>query len=666
MLPMANVQRALGLAPAPSLTPFVDALPIPPVKQPIDPGGTAYALTVESLQHKYHRDLGATTVWGYDGMYPGPTFLAMRGIGTTVELTNNITAGAHPFAAAFDSTIPGNVDDGRIAMHQHGGENAPTSDGNPIDIIMPGESKVYEYGNTQKSATLWYHDHALGNTRLNVMAGLAGFYLLVDPGEDAIIAEANPGAGVPALDYTVGLAIQDRDFWADGSVNYPTVPDPGSGHDHWVPEYFADTACVNGKAMPFLEVEPRRYRFLVLNGSQARFYNLTLSDGVPIHVIGSDGGYLATPTTQSSLLIAPGERYDVVVDFTGMAHGAKITMINDAPAPFPAGTLFVDPARTDTYMNVMQFQVNLSLNAGIPNKPLHTTVPTIQPTAVPAGVLTRSLFLNEVATPTDVVERVMLNNTGSMDPATESPQVGATEIWEIANTTADTHPIHLHLVQFRLLSRQAFNSDAYAALALSSGYYPPVRRFLTGAPTMMGTTPRPQESAWKDTVLMHPGEVTRILVKFAPQEAEPIPGTISFGFDPTIEPGYVWHCHILEHEENDMMRPLMPSLTYMGRSTSLSVHRSLSSLRLGRKVRLYGSITKGELGDLITIQVKRPGSKTWVTLKNVYTGTISGTTAGYTYTYKPTRRGTYSIRSKFAGTADRRPKTSTVVTFRVS
>ena len=663
MLPMANVQKALALAPAPLLTPFLDPLPIPPVKAPIAPGGTAYAMSVAAASHSYHTDLGATTVWGYDGIYPGPTFVATRGIATTVEVTNNITAGAHPFAAAFDSTIPGNVDDGRIAVHQHGGENAPASDGNPLSFFMPGESKTYEYGNSQKGAILWYHDHALGNTRLNVMAGLAGFYLLVDPDEEAIFT--TPTVGLPALDYTVGLAIQDRDFYADGSVNYPTVPDPGSGHDHWVPEYFGDNACVNGKVTPFLAIEPRAYRFLVLNGAQARFFNLSLSDGRPFHVIGSDGGFLAAPTTQTSLMIAPGERYDVVIDFTGVAATTTINMTNDAVAPFPSGTLFMDPARTETSMNVMQFKVTVPLNVGIANKTLHTSVPTIQATEVPAGVRTRSLFLNEVATPLDVVTRVMLNNTGSMDTATEVPQVGQTEIWEIANTTADTHPIHLHLVQFRLLSRQKFDDVSYRALALSSGYYPPVARFLTGGVTMMGTTPRAQETAWKDTVLMHPGEVTRILVKFAPQEAEAVPGTIGFGFDPTDAPGYVWHCHILEHEENDMMRPLMLSATYAGRGTAISVHRSLSSVRLKHTVRIWGYMTPGELGDLVTIQVKRPGSKTWVTLTTVYNGTIGGARAGWTYTYKPSKLGTYYVRAKFAGTADRGKSTSPTVKFRV-
>jgi FtsP/CotA-like multicopper oxidase with cupredoxin domain len=621
-------------------------------------------MTVEAINHKYHRDLDATPMWGYDGIYPGPTFVATRNTPFTVNFTNNLTAGHHPFRAAFDESIPGNIDDGRIAVHMHGGENAPMSDGNPMDHFGPGESHAYSWHNTQKGTTLWYHDHAFGNTRLNVMAGLAGFYLLIDPVEDAAMVAANPGSALPTLPYMIGLAIQDRDFFADGSVDYPTVPDPGSGHFHWVPEYFANTACVNGKAMPYLEVEPRRYRFRVLNGAQARFFNLSLSNGGSITVLGSDGGYLAAPSVQTELLIAPGERYDVVIDFTGMEEDTHVVMTDDAAGPFPDGPLFTD-TRTDTVMNVMQFRVTLPLDTGVPNLPLPATLATMPAAVVPAGTMTRSLFLNEVANSSDTVLRVMLNNTGSLYPATEIPQVGATEVWEIANTTGDTHPIHLHLVQFRLLSRQSFDDVAYAARALSVGYHPSVRKYLNSGATMMGRTPRPQEAAWKDTVLMHPGEVTRVLVKFGPQEGPATPGTNGFSFDPTLDPGYVWHCHILEHEENDMMRPLMISNTYAGTATSITAHRTLSSIFLHHTVRLYGSLTPGELGDWITIQVKRPGAEVWTTLKSVYAGTIHGSTAGWTYTYKPSKRGTYFIRARFGGTADRTGSVSASVHFRV-
>jgi spore coat protein A, manganese oxidase len=662
-LPFQGAQKAFAVAPAPPLTPFVDALPIPPVKTPVSPN--TYQLTVQPISHSYHSSLPATPHWGYDGIYPGPTFVATRGTPISVQVTNNVTAGAHPFAASFDETIPGNIDDGRVAIHLHGGETAPTSDGNPMSVIFPGQSFTYQYGNAQRGTTVWYHDHAFGNTRLNVMAGLAGFYLLIDPAEEAAIVAANPGAGLPTLPYLIGLAIQDRDFFVDGSVDYPVVPDPGSGHFHWVPEYFANTACVNGKAMPHLDVEPRRYRFKVLNGSQARFYKLSLSNGAPITVIGSDGGYLAAPVNQASLLIAPGERYDVVIDFTGLAPGTNIVMGNDAAGPFPSGTLFTD-SRTDTTMNVMQFRVNLPLS-GVPNPPLPATLGDVDPVAVPVGTPVRSLFLNEVANSADVVERVMLNNTGSLVGPTEMPQVGATEVWEIANTTGDTHPIHLHLVQFRMIDRRAFRADDYRMLALGRLYEPPATPFITNGPTMMGHTPRPQEAAWKDTLLMHPGEVTRILVKFAPQDAVAVPGTNSFAFDPTVDPGYVWHCHILEHEENDMMRPLMPSNTSTAVATGITIRRSTARTELRRPFILSGELDPGKIGDGCIVEVKKPGSSRWSysSLRIAGTQAPFSTPVGWWYRYMPTVRGLYSFRVRFPGDATRSASLSSVVTVRV-
>ncbi len=669
VLPLEQAEKAFGVPAAPALTPFLDPLPIPPVKTP--DSGTAYSLSVQATTHSYHHDLPATTVWGYDGIYPGPTFVAMRGTPITVNVTNNVTAGHHPFHASFDPTIPGNVDDGRIAVHLHGGETEPASDGNPMDYFGPGDSKLYHYGNSQHGTTVWYHDHAFGNTRLNVMAGLAGFYLLIDPVEEAAIAAANPGKGLPAAGspYLIGLALQDRDFFANGAVDYPTVPDPGSGHMAWVPEYFANTACVNGKAMPYLEVEPRRYRFKVLNGAQARFFNLKLSNGAKFTVLGSDGGYLGAPVQLSELLIAPGERYDVVVDFTGVEDGTHIVMTNDAAGPFPSGTLFTD-SRTATVMNVMQFRVSLPLDTGVPNLPLPTTLTPIAAAVAPTGTPVRSLFLNEVAVDggpyADTVERVMLCNRGSLYPATEMPQVGATEIWEIANTTMDTHPIHLHLVQFRLLGRQAFNEDPYHERALAEPYFPPVRPFLTSGATMMGRRPRPQEAAWKDTVLMHPGEVTRILVKFAPQDAVAVPGTNSFAFNPTVMPGYVWHCHILEHEENDMMRPLMPQMAYAGVSTTTTAHATVSSISRRHDFTLYGSITPGELGDAVITEMRLPGQTAWRSLSTRTVGSVTAAGGGrWALKVTPMLRGTYSFRARFVATADRKASTSSVVKVRV-
>jgi hypothetical protein len=164
---------------------------------------------------------------------------------------------------------------------------------------------------------------------------------------------------------------------------------------------------------------------------------------------------------------------------------------------------------------------------------------------------------------------------------------------------------------------------------------------------------------------MHPGEVTRILVRFAPQEGTYPVGTIGFSFDPTVAPGYVWHCHILEHEENDMMRPLILSQTYAGGTGRTTLHRSVSTVHVNHEIRLFGTVTPGKLGDQVTVQLKRPGSKAFANLRSLYTTTMSGAGSGYTTNYKPLKRGSYSARVRFGGTADRRPYTSATVTFKV-
>jgi hypothetical protein len=329
------------------------------------------------------------------------------------------------------------------------------------------------------------------------------------------------------------------------------------------------------------------------------------------------------------------------------------------------GTLFTD-ARTDVFMNVMQFRVTLPLNGGVANPPLPTALSAIAPVVVPAVARVRSLFLNEVANPVyDSVERVLLNDKRFADPATERPQVGVTEVWEIANTTADTHPIHLHLTQFRLIDRRCFRAESYFNQAHELGYPLPATRFITSAPTLMGAMPRPQEAAWKDTVLMHPGEVTRILVKFAPQDVAAIPGVNHYPFDPTAEPGYVWHCHILEHEENDMMRPLMMSATSMLRSTAITIGPSARSVRRGTAFNLTGKLNPGKPGDRVVVETRRPGSRRWSHSSARLTFGVAGPNGLWFHRYVPRLKGTHSFRVRFLGDADRAASVSGVVRVRV-
>jgi spore coat protein A len=283
-----------------------------------------------------------------------------------------------------------------------------------------------------------------------------------------------------------------------------------------------------------MNVEPRRYRLRVLNGSGSRFYRLTLSDGRPFLQIGTDGGYLAAPEEVQQLVLAPAERADLIVDFAGMTVGSTVVMQNDAPTPFPEGDR-PDPRTTG---RIMQFRV-VALS-GVDASRVPRKLAAIEALGTPA--LTRTLTLDEHMGHEGPMA-ALLDGKRWMDPVSESPALGETEAWEFANLTADAHPIHLHLVQFQVLSRQAFRAEEYAE----------VRRSERGAlaPFLSGPVKPPDanERGWKDTVRADPGEVTRILVRFAPMDGG------DFAFDATAQPGYVWHCHIVEHEDNEMMRP---------------------------------------------------------------------------------------------------------------
>ena len=358
----------------------------------------------------------------------------------------------------------------------------------------------------QEPATLWYHDHALGVGRLNVYAGLAGFYLIRSPEED--------GLNLPRGPYEIPLVIQDRMFTTDGQLYLPSGPPPGTTVDYpsIQQQFFGNFIVVNGKVWPSLEVEPRKYRFRMVNGSDSRFYTLSLSNGQPIQQIGTDDGLLDVPVAQSQITLAPGERADVVIDFSAPAlSGQTIVFRNTASAPFgvPAGA--PDP---NTVGQIMAFQVTKPLSAPdtsdlpaalrpMPTMPLVQTGPTRQVVLYsPVDEYGRTVFL--LGTP----------DTGPQhfrDPATETPMLGDTEVWVIRNNTASTHPVHLHLVKFQVISR-------------TNALGQPVTSEFDGG--------------WKDTVRVSPRETVEVIATF----------------DRAGE--YVWHCHMLSHEDHDMMRPL--------------------------------------------------------------------------------------------------------------
>ncbi|HWP41448.1 MAG TPA: multicopper oxidase domain-containing protein, partial [Tepidisphaeraceae bacterium] len=417
--------------------------------------------------------------------------------------------------------------------------------GNPREVGPDYVKRTFTYDNDQPAATLWYHDHSMGITRLHAYAGLAGFYLIRDAYDTG---DANNAWGLPWGKYELPIAIQDKLFTASGELFYPTMravnPDTGDSIDpSTMPEMFGDTILVNGKAWPYYDVEPRKYRLRLLNASDSRFYNLSLATGdgvLPIIQIGSEQGMLNAPVSLSSLVIAPGQRADVIVDFAAAA-GQSVIMRNTAKTPFPKGAA-PDPRTTG---QIMQFRIGTTVS--LPDNPLPATLrglpgqpPLITPLSPSTDPLTgaariRKLGLFEVE---DDYLRItpMLGTVGGpddgtigfMEPVTETPLLNDTEIWEIYNTTPDAHPIHLHLVRFQVLSRQKFS---FSLDPISGGVVP-------GSIRLAGRPRAPYiNEGWQDTVQMMPGEVTRIIAKFD-------------------KPGaYVWHCHILAHEEHDMMRP---------------------------------------------------------------------------------------------------------------
>jgi spore coat protein A len=520
---------------------FVNPLPLPRVAQPVAPGGSHYEIPVNQFrQHLGIRDPKSgepllTTVWGYAGSTPGPTIEARRGVPVTVRWVNELrdTRGPTPHLMPVDTSIhmaplrEWPASGVPVVTHLHGGRTEADSDGDPDAWYTPGyaqkgplfRKEVYRYDNEQEAALLWYHDHALGFTRLNVYAGLAGLYVVRDDWEQ--------GLGLPSGDQELPIVIQDRSFYANGELYYHALArEPGHPSPSVLPEQFGSVILVNGAAWPVAKVEPRRYRLRILNGSDSRFYRLALSSGQKFLQIGSDGGLLDAPVELTQLLLAPAERADVIVDFSdARLRGKTIVMENDANAPFPDG----DPVDPRTSGRVMAFRVSGSAAADksrLPDRLRQEPVPFLVPDAAIRDLLLweGSDHHGRLMAMLGTVEKGALHWD---DPVTENPALGAVEAWDFYNTTPDTHPVHLHLVQFRVVSRRRFEGKT----SEENGRLTDIR--FTGPPL----PPPAEESGWKDTVRANPGEVTRVVAKFD-------------------RPGrYVWHCHILSHEDHEMMRP---------------------------------------------------------------------------------------------------------------
>jgi spore coat protein A len=588
---LAAGSRLLNAQSSPVLAKFVDPLPIPTHL----PHSDFYHITMNQVMAKLHRDLPPTPVWAYSGNFIGVLIEAFRGHPTTVRWDNQLPS-THLIPEAIDLTIHGSTPDipqVKTVVHLHGMKVLPQFDGYPESWftnshinVNPPNYRDYHYPNDQPATNLWFHDHAIGTTRTNFYAGLVGDYFIRDNFE---LSLGNQGLPINPP-FEVPLIFMDRWFTIGannqftGTMLYPTptTPPPAFNtsaatphHPVWATELWADTALVNGKVYPFLDVQPRLYRFRTLNACNARFLNISFHDetankDLPFLLIGTDQGFLQRPVQLRSVLKGNAERHDILVNFEDL-EGHVITMKNllngvSTPAPFPSGGGGPD------LPDIMQFRVGREESESIISIPSTlasiraglTTGPSTAAASSSSAVFVRDVPLDEIEDTQmdelrdpnfgpDPPEFEGANETGApvlgtlelkhwAAPITIFPTVGSTEIWRFINATPDTHPIHVHLVEFQVLDRQQYNVDKFKATRMVDFTDP-----TTGMPfPVMG--PDPDEvNAPKDVVRASMGMVTRIKMTFN------LPtGTVTTSGEHFK---YVVHCHILEHEDNEMMRP---------------------------------------------------------------------------------------------------------------
>ncbi len=638
--------------------------------------------------------------------YIGPVLVSVRNLPSTLRVINDLgnaaTTGVLAYKYSVDQTVhwadPLNPDDrnrcnhlaneggipspadacaqnyaGSIpaAVHLHGSLVPPELDGGPdawvtsngirghgyytSDPAAPANGFTYKYPNAQEASALIFHDHVLGNLRLNLYAGIAAGYIIEDPAiiptdADGVwgskllgLSSCDPKSkkclpkDLPGTAEIVPVIIQDRMFDTNGQLFWPAdsaggvQSSPNPEHPYWAPDFFGDTIVVNGKAWPYLEVEPKRYRFLFINASHSRIYDLNL--GIPMWIIATDGGYLDKPVKVDHLPITSGERYEVIIDFADHA-GHNMVLTNSAAAPYPNGT----PPNPATLGNVMQFRIASSLTTpdgsydpdsrkslvrGKKAKLVRLVKPTKGKLAVKKSKVAATrqfIFNNVIGEPQTAINpvtgvstaypggelEILANNTkwsgtnrsdftpitlgGATNYYSEFNEEGSIEVVEFVNLTEESHAQHLHGTTFQVLNRQDFNTGAYTAAYNTAfpegifmpGYGPPldyapstasgkkyggnpdVKPYLEGK----ALPPRPEEAGWKDTVIALPGQVTRVAVRYAPTDlsTKAKKQDLFFPFDPSGSSdggdryGFVHHCHMTEHEDNEMMRPNLINL----------------------------------------------------------------------------------------------------------
>jgi spore coat protein A len=512
---------------SPDLPRFVDPLRIPRRLSPHGnhDGRDVYRVRMMEFSQRLHSRLSPARLWGYEGEYPGPVFDVMRGKPIEVEWRNDLPRRhLFPVDTRLHSCAPP-APAVRAVPHLHGIRTDSTSDGLPENWFAPGHSVVYRYPNQQPAAPLWYHDHAGGITRLNLYAGLAGFYFLRDAQEMKM--------DLPSGEYEIPLMLQDRIVDERGQLIYLPTEDDGTPMPtgRWGPQFFGDLPVVNGAAYPYLEVEPRLYRLRVVNAANSRFFNLYLNlaksptdipSVVDFHQIGSDGGLLAAPASLHHLLLAPAERADLIVDFSHL-EGKTVTLSNDAASPYPGWNVLnsLYPAIPE----LMQFRVTRPLSSRKTfSLPPAISLPRLDPSQ---SVRTRDIVLTDKMDAQGHTLKMLIDDKDYDAPCTEFPELGSVETWRFINTTDDAHPMHLHLVQFQILERRGYDFGSF---------------LLHGKLRFQGPSrpPAPNEAGWKDTAVVNPGEVLIILVPFTAFAGK-----------------FLYHCHLSEHGDNDMMRPFV-------------------------------------------------------------------------------------------------------------
>jgi spore coat protein A len=558
----------------PALTPYLDQMPTLLDNLINATGGGTFNLSTDLISRKLHSQLPPTTLFGYlrqggpgagdiGASYLGPVVVAKSGIPVVVNYKNNLASDAYKSVftnngSSYAQFNPFDPAETRILTHLHGAIDSGDSDGNPFatpDAYPSGATQTATYPNEQAATLSWYHDHLLGDTRMNVVGGLAGGYLL----RDAFDSGSNPL--LPGGAFELPMVVQDRMFNPDGSLLYPVAP--ASTNGPWIGEYFGDVMMVNGKIWPTLTVQPAVYRFRLLNGCNARILSLRIARSndqtIPMTIIGTEGGLLPlNPVAVTRMVLAPAERFDLICDFRNFA-GQTLFMKNNNP-PSPVTT----PAPSLT--TVMRFVVSQGTPSGsVPPAeslldPLVndevTALTALGPPVLSGGtnkdVGTRMITLNEIGAGTPAW-KLNLNAHPYEDGSefTETVKWNTVEDWYFVNFTADTHPMHTHLFSFRVMGRYNLDAKGYAA-AFGGANGVPQKDVGTLAPYLKSKLmpPDPTETGLKETVKVNSGQVTVVRAKFIP------PSTVFVGGQLT-EQKYVHHCHIVEHEDNDMMERVL-------------------------------------------------------------------------------------------------------------